>query len=618
MQTDKVRFGPFELDFKAGELRRGGRRMRLQEKPLLFLRALIERPGEIVTREELRARLWPPNIVVDFDNGLNNAANKLRALLDDSVSAPKYIETVGRRGYRFIGEVIADERDVPAAATGTTTDRSNGSASPGFHGWRTSVAALALGSAVVVAIVAALSLLYSGRAPEPRIRSIAVLPLDNLSNDPQQEYFSEGMTDALISQLAGIRSLHVISRQSIMRYKESTLPMPAIAAELDVDGLIEGTVLRTDGRVRVSVQLIHGPTDNHVWSEQYERPLGDVLGLQAEIASSVAREVAAAVTSQEDARLERVAAIDAEAYDLYLRGRYFWARRTKESLLRAVEYFDRAVAIEPEFALAHAAIAEAYGPLGYVGYVPAGEAALRMRASAERALEIDPDLVEGLTALGACAAFHEWHWAEGERHFQRALEINSNYATTYMWYGLLFENEGRHEESVRLRRRAVELDPLGVAATSGLGQALFLSGRIDEAIDVLERTLELEPESPQPLGNLGEIYVATGRYEEAIDAFRRAGELGAMGHAYALAGRRKEAFAVLAALERQAQSEYVSPHALALVHLGLGDSAAALDALEQGFAVRDPAMSGLKVDPRFAPLAREPRFLALLEKMGLR
>ncbi|HEX6999296.1 MAG TPA: tetratricopeptide repeat protein [Gammaproteobacteria bacterium] len=617
MQTDKVRFGPFELDFRAGELRRGGKRVRLQEKPLLFLQALIERPSEIVTREELRARLWPPNIVVDFDNGLNNAANKLRTLLDDSVSHPKYIETVGRRGYRFIGEVVADEPDDPVAAASTTPRRSFGVTAPSLGPRRLRVAAIGAALAVVVALVAALSLPDSSD-PGPRIRSLAVLPLDNLSNDPEQEYFSEGMTDALISQLAGIRSLRVISRQSVMRYRGSKLPTPAIAAELGVDGLIEGAVIRTDGRVRISVQLIHGPSDTHLWSEQYERPLDDVLGLQAEIASSVAREVAATVTSREDARLARVAAIDAEAYDLYLRGRYFWARRTKESLLRAVDYFERAIAIEPEFALAHAAIAEAYGPLGYVGYVPAGEAAQKMRASAERALEIDPDLVEGLTALGACAAFHEWHWAEGERHFRRALDINSNYATTFMWYGLLFENEGRHEESVRLRRRAIELDPLGVAATSGFGQALFLSGNIDEAIAVLERTLELEPESPQPLGNLGEVYVATGRYEEAIDAFRRAGEIGAMGHAYAVAGRRDEALAVLAALEHQAQTGYVSPYAIALVHLGLGHTTAALDTLERGFAIRDPAMSGLKVDPRFAPLAREPRFLALLEKMGLR
>src|SRR5690606_20204923 len=363
---------------------------------------------------------------------------------------------------------------------------------------------------------------------------------------------------------------------------------------------------------------LHGPRDPPVWSEQYDRPLGDVLGLQAEIASAVARAVEATVTSQEDARLARTASIDPEAYDLYLRGRYLWARRTEESLLRALDYFERAVAIEPEFALAHAAIAETYGPLGYGTYVPPAEAARKMRAAAMRALAIDPDLVEGLTALGACAAFHEWRWEEGERHFLRALEINSNYATTYMWHGLLFENTGRQEENLRARQRAFELDPLGVAAASGLGQALFLNGRADEAIGVLERTLELEPESPQLLSNLGKIYVATGRHDEAIDAFRRAGEAGAMGHAYAVAGRRDEALGVLAALEHEAETDYVSPHAIALVHLGLGDADAALDALERGFAIRDPAMSGIKVDPRFAPLAREPRFVALLEKMGLR
>ena len=357
----------------------------------------------------------------------------------------------------------------------------------------------------------------------PQVRSLAVLPLENLSNDVDQEFFSDGMTDTLISQLAGIRSLRIISRQSVMRYKRSAVPMPTIARELGVDAVIEGTVLRAADRVRVSVQLIHAQDDRHLWSAQYERPLRDAMALQAEIARSVADEVQAAITPQETARLSAEQPVDSEAYDFYLRGRYFWAQRTPEALRRSIDYFERALAIEPTFARAHAAIAEAYGPLGYNGWLPPDEATPRMKAAALRALELDPNLVEGLTALGACAAFHEWRWSEGEAHFRRALEVSGNYSTAYGWYGLLLENLGRQPENLHARERAFELDPLWPGTGYALGRALWLNGRADEGIAQIKRTLELDPEHSLSLSNLGQIYADLGRFDEAIDAFTRAG-----------------------------------------------------------------------------------------------
>ena len=403
-----------------------------------------------------------------------------------------------------------------------------------------------------------------------------------------------------------------------MQYKGSATPMPQLARELDVSAIIEGTVQKDADRVRISVQLIHAPTDRHLWAAEYARPLDDVIGLQSEIARTVAREVAATLTPEDTARLAHADAIDPEAYDLYLRGRFFWAKRTEEALHRAVDYFERAIAVQPDFARAHAALAETYAPLAGVGFIHPDEAARRMRAAAERALEIDPDLVEGLTALGACAAFHEWNWAEGERHFLRALEVNPNYVVTHMWYGLWLERQDRQAENLRARERAVQLDPLSGAAVAGYGSALFLNGRLEDAISVLQKTLEIDPGNPQLLSNLAAIHASLGRYDEAIDEFERAGELGHLGYTYGVAGRTEEASAVLAELERRAERRYVPPYAFALVHIGLGNTSAALDALERGFELRDTTMSSIKVAPELAPLRNEPRFIALLEKMGLR
>ncbi len=308
--TGKIRFGAFELDTRAGEIRKGGRRVRLQDKPLRLLIALIEHRGDVVTREELRERLWPGNVVVEFDNGLNNAVNKLRAALGDSPEEPRYIETVGRRGYRFIGELGTDQAAGVAAPTPVRPSAPRAR-------WLWASAAL------LPAVAAGVLLLSQRSGARPEVGSLAVLPLENLSSDRDQEYFSDGMTDTLISQLANIRSLRIISRQSVMRYKRSSASMPEIAYELGVDAVIEGTVQRTGDRVRVAVQLIHTPSDRHLWNAQYERPLGDVFAMQSEIARSVANEVEAVVTPQETARLAATPSVDPEAYDLFLRGRFF-------------------------------------------------------------------------------------------------------------------------------------------------------------------------------------------------------------------------------------------------------------------------------------------------------
>jgi TolB-like protein/DNA-binding winged helix-turn-helix (wHTH) protein/Tfp pilus assembly protein PilF len=619
-----VRFGRFDVDFRAGELRKDGRRVRLQEQPFRVLEALVERPGEVVTRDELRQRLWPGDTFVDFDNGLNNCVNKLRLALGDSAAAPRFVETVGRRGYRFIATLDADavQADAGANPAGSpaATPEAGIPATPvepprTSRRWAlplTIASLIALFALVLGALAAAL------RAPtEPLVTSIAVLPLVSLSSDPEQEYFSDGMTDALITHLAGIRALRVISRQSTIRLKRTDKSMPEIGRELGVDAVIEGTVLRTDRRVRVTVQLLHAATDRHIWSQEYERDLADLLGLQSEIARTVAREIRIAVLPGEAARLEAVAAVAPAALDAYLRGRYLWLQRTESSLRRALEYFRQATALTPSFAAAHAAIAETYGPLGYLGFMAPDEAREGMKAAGLRAVELDPQLVEGWTALGACAAFHEWDWTAAERDFRRALETNPNYATTYMWYGLFLENMGRQEENLAMRRRAIVVDPLNPAAEAALGSALSHAGRLDEAIRQLQGVLELEPGFPQAQWYLGQAYVAAGRPEEAIRTFEAMGRSGSLGHAYGVAGREAEARAILRELEETSRTQYVSPYEPALVHVSLGEHDAALAWLERAFETRAVQLCQVKSDRRLAPLRGTARFRALLTRMQL-
>jgi tetratricopeptide (TPR) repeat protein len=339
--------------------------------------------------------------------------------------------------------------------------------------------------------------------------------------------------------------------------------------------------------------------------------------VQAEIAGAVARAVTATVTPDEASRFHRAANIDPAAYDAYLKGRFLAYQRTRESLLRSVEYYRQALAREPTFALAHAALAESFGPLGYLGFVPPHESTPAMRAAAERALAIQPDLVEGLTVLAGCEAFHEWRWREAERDFQKVIAINPNQAMAYFWYGQLCEIEGRQDENVALRRRGLEVDPFNLRGAAALGWALFLAGREEEARAQLRGVLELDPRHFFARRELAVIASGRGDHELAISLLQALGERGSLGHAYAVAGRRDEAQAALASLVAQGQQEYVSPVQHALVHIGLGDVSATLDELERALALHAVDLAAVRVDPRLVPASGHPRFRALLARMNL-
>src|SRR5213080_799554 len=397
-----VRFGPFELDRDAEELRKNGIKIRLQEQPLQILEILLQHPGKVIAREELREKTWPSDTFVDFDHGINNAIKRLREALGDNTETPRYIETLPRRGYRFIGKI---ERETP------------------------------------------------------KFRSLAVLPLENLSRDPEQEYFAEGLTEALITTLAKIGQLRVVSRTSVMRYKGVHKPLREIARELEVDAIVEGTVLRADDRVRITAQLIDAPRETHLWVESYERDLRDVLTLQAEVAQAIAQAIQVQLTPQEKAHFAQMHAVDPEAYEAYLRGRYQWNQRSGDGLKKATQWFRQAIAKDPTYAVAYAGLADCLSILGWWSFVSPDDGCGRAKELAQQALKLDRSLPEAHASLAWATMLYDYDFVSAEREFARSIELNPRYATAHSWFGVGLALMGRFEESYTELGRAIRLDP---------------------------------------------------------------------------------------------------------------------------------------------------------------
>jgi TolB-like protein/DNA-binding winged helix-turn-helix (wHTH) protein/tetratricopeptide (TPR) repeat protein len=625
-----VRFGVFELDRRSGELRREGVRIRLQEQPLRVLDALLEAAGEPVAREALRQRLWPDDTFVDFDNGLNRAINRLRAALGDEAGNPRFIETLERRGYRFIAPVATPEADLPAG-TAIAPEALREERGAGGKPWIGAAAAAAALAAVTFAVMTAWR---RDRAPQrPAIRSLAVLPLANLTGDPAQDYFSDGMTDALITNLASLPALRVISRQSVMRYKGSDTPMPAIARELGVEGIVEGSVVRSAGRVRITAQLIHAPTDRHLWARSYERPLEDVLALQGELSRAIAEEVRITLAAKEAQRLTPERTVDPEAYDSYLLGRHHWNLRSEPSLGRALEHFQAALARDPDFALAHAGLAVAYAPRLALGYVPPGEGLAELKAAARRALELDEGLGDARAAL-AVARVLEWDWTGAESEFRRAIDADPSTTVGHLWYGWYLHALGRVEESLVQRRRALELDPLSAPVNRGVARELSTTGQEEAALAQWNRSVELEPRDARSHVELALFHFERGRPGEGSRHVERARALGpddastlaSLAVVYAAGGNRHEA----RRLEQRLRAEpgrYVSPVLRAYVLAALGDREGAFTLLEQAYAARDPLLLSLPMcdiqavvrltREQAAALRADPRYGDLLRRMGL-
>jgi len=614
-----VRFADFELDLEACELRRAGVRLPLQGRPLHLLTVLLRVPGQLVSTEQLRTELWPADTFVDFDHGVRNAVTRLRAVLGDAADKPRFIETVPRRGYRFI-RAVEEGLAVPvptAAETEQIRERGN---------WRT-IAIIAIASLVCAGGVAGWRYVRPTQPAGVRIKSLAVLPLENLSGDPAQDHFADGLTEELITALAKIRSIKIISRTSVMLYKGAQPKrLPEIARELDVEGIVRGSVVRTGDRVRVTVQLIEAATDRHIWADRYERSLRDILVLESDIARAIAGQLRGSLNAQEE-RQFAANPINPSAHEAYLEGLYLWNRRTQPALEEAIRRFTDAIASEPHYALAFAGRANAYKLLGSwaMEAMPPNVAMSRAKADAEQAVRLDPASAEAHAARASIRFLYEWDWQSAESEFMRSIELNPNYAPARQWYGHYLCTVQRFEECLAETARAHSLDPAYLVASADVGYRRYQARRFKEAIGPIQKVLEFNPDFLIGHRFLGEVYGANRMYPEAVKEFHRAVELSGgapidiagLGHALAVSGGRAEAFKALHTLDELAKTRYVSSYDRVLILLGLGENARAIDALERAFQERSSALVHLNVDARLDPLRDTPRFSDLVRRVGL-
>ena len=612
-------FGDFRVEVRERLLRAQGQAMAITPKAFDTLVLLLENAGRLVEKDTFFARLWPDTVVEEASLAQN--ISMLRKLLTAGTDGTKFIETVPKRGYRFVAAVRrieAGETDSASAARGEAEIPVVLEA-PKKRRRRVALAAIGL----VALIVAAGMLVYVGRQRPAAgaIRSIAVLPLENLSGDPNQEFLSDGITDELITALARMHSVRVISRASTMIYKGSRKPLPQIARELNVDAVLEGSMVSAGGRVRLRAQLIRGATDEHVWAEAYERDLRDVLAVESELA----RDVAGAIRSQLPAPAHAERPVNAEVHELYLKGRYFWNRRNQQSLNKAIDYFQQAIAKDPNYAAAFSGLADCYILLGGYGVMPLLEALEQAKTAAENALRLDDELAEAHTSLGLIKTFDGWNWAESRRQFERAIQLNPNYATAHHWYGDGYlAPMGRMDEALAELRKAQELDPLSPVIAADLGKALHFARRYDEAIAQFRRALELDPDSPQAHAWLEHTYIEKGMYTEAAAELKVLDRARMVQHrmherAYLLAreGRHQEARQLLRDLMQMMPRSYLDPGCIAMLHTALGDKDQAFAWLEKAYLARSSYMTSLKVLPGYDPLRSDPRFDSLVRRVGL-
>jgi TolB-like protein/DNA-binding winged helix-turn-helix (wHTH) protein/Flp pilus assembly protein TadD len=634
-QGVQLRFGVFELDLRAGELRKHGLRVRLQEQPFQVLALLLEHPGEVVTREELQKKLWPADTFVDFDHGLNKAINKLRESLGDSAESPRFVETVARRGYRFLAEVnVADTAPVRSPALATQPHpaveaRDRRGLADKLVLPKPFLPPLALKISGLVLLLLMISLvtwkLHPWNRPSPVIRSLAVLPFESLSSDASQDYFADGMTDELISDLGQVSALRVVSRTSVMAYKRARKPLPQIARELNVDAVVEGTVLRSGDQVRITAQLIDASADRHLWSRSYEGELRDTLALQNKVAKAIADQIGISLNPQEQAALKNVKVVNPEAYVSYLKGRYFWNRRTADSLKIALAYFNQAIEEDPKFARAYSGLADTYALLGdwqYAVMTPK-EALPKAKAAAIRALELDSALGEAHNSLAFCLDGFDWDFDSAGREFRRAIDLNQGYATAHHWYAWHLSLLGRYDEAIAEMRKAENLDPLSLVINADLAELLALAHSYDESIRQSRKTIEMDPNFGLAHNHLGQAYLQKKMHDEAVAELQKAVQLSGgsptcianLARAYVASGKRSEAEMLLSDLKKRSNPNNSLASEIAVIYASLGDTDQAMSWLEKGYQERfNP---GVLLRPGFDPLRSDPRFQNLVRRIGL-
>jgi TolB-like protein/DNA-binding winged helix-turn-helix (wHTH) protein len=637
-ESGVISFGAFQVDARAGEVRKHGLRIKLQDQPFRVLQILLEHPGEVVTRAELQRQIWPSDTFVDFDRGLNNAIKRLRETLGDSAEAPRYVETLAKRGYRFIGTVERRDGNSKAAQQTLNTVEPQTVAVPARFGLRFRVAIFAaLGLALVGALLFGLDL--GGwrsrlllRLPPPVIQSLAVLPLQNLSGDPSQEYFADGMTDALITDLAQIGSLKVISRTSTMRYKKTDKALPEIARELNVDGIVEGAVQRSGERVRITAQLIHGPSDKHLWANSYERDLRDVFGLERDITQDIARQVRAHLTIPQNVQLSQQRPVNVQALELYLQGKHHLDRVGQgfadEENKKAAQYFQQAIDDDPNFVQAYIGLADAHHAL----MLPSSEDLAILKKARLKVVQLDPNS-SNAAVLMASAKRDNWDWAGAEEEFRRAIALNPSNVDAHYGFGRLLDDLGRLDEGWKEHQIAQQLNPNPdrLPSASYLPEALFPRGEYDQTIKLLLLILEGNPNDGQSHLLLSNCYEQKGMYKEAIEELGRTSTL--YGHpeiekrlhsAYIATGYRGALAQWAQEIEHlQATKQAFFPAYLASVYAKLGDKNRTFHWLEESYKLHDSSglgsdlINGLKTGPELESIRNDPRYFDLLRRVGL-
>ena len=514
-----VRFGAFEVDLNARELRKGGVRIKLHGQPFEVLAMLLERSGDLVTREELQQRLWPTDTFVDFDHGVNTAINRLREALGDSADAPRFVETLPRRGYRFVGTVdtgAAKAPELPVEQMKNASSPTTVEAAPAIPRSRARTYVPALVVVAALAVLTGLSIRpvrdrLLGRSGAPPIRALAVLPLENLSADPEQDFFADGMTEELTTDLGKISALRVISRTSVIQFKGTRKPLSEIGRELGVDAVIEGTVTHSGNHVRITANLVQVSPERHLWAESYESDLGDILVLQGELAQAIAATIRVKLTPEEQTRLASARPVDPEAYRAYLKGQYFLAKFMPDDEQKALTYFQKAVEKDPTFVLAYVGISSTYQILANFEVVPPKVAYPQGNLAIAKALEIDPHSGEAHASQAWRLLYYDWDFSASEKEFKYALELNPNAASTHQGYANYFAALGKFPESIAEMKRALDLDPLSHIIMADFCRFLYYARRYDDALTQCKAALEIDPNDVNALANTGGYLRCSGK-----------------------------------------------------------------------------------------------------------
>ena len=619
--SEVLQFGVFELDLRKAELRRQGVKVKLQEQPLKVLQLLLEKRGEIVTREQLRTHIWSDNTFVEFDHGLYSAMARLREALGDSAESPRFIETVARRGYRFIAPV-----SVPQVAASPPAEGGEAVSRRAFsRKVATSVLLGLIGGTALLGITLGANIGNSRewlrRRSNPKVRSLAVLPLENLSGDSAQEYFADGMTDELITQLAQLGSVRVTSRTSAMQYKGVRKPLRKIGDELSVDAVLEGSIVRSGQRVRITAQLIDTATDQHLWAQSYERDLGDVLVLQNEMAHAIAEEIRAKVAPNHESQTAKNHRIDPGEQELYLQARYHLDKGDEAEIHKGIEYFQQALQRDPQDARSYAGLADSYLALTDYYESPADTLTLAKQA-AIKAVQLDDSLAETHEALGTVRFVYDWDWREADKELSRAIELNPSSADAHTWRGVFLSQMGRNDEAIRELQQAEKIDPLSLAVHMNAGWVYYVARKDALALQEWQKMLDLDANFAVTHGSIWIAYLQQADVRKVLAHTTQSEDdtlkLAALSGSNAVSGNRAEAEHLLARLTLISQRHYVCPYEMATAHAVLGDKDEAMNWLRRGFRERSSCMVDLKTDPRLDSLRSDPRFDQLLQKVGFR